>query len=46
MPLQYLVITNNLYKRKEKLDLVKVERKEKKEKKNIFRYYFYTCLNI
>ena len=46
MPLQYLVITNNLYKRKEKIDLVNVERKEKKEKKNIFIYYFYNCVII
>ena len=42
MPLQYLVITNNLYRRKIKIDLIKVENKEKKEKKerkNIFRYF-------
>ena len=42
MPLHYLVITNNLYRRKIKIDLIKVEneeKKEKKEKKNIFRYF-------
>ena len=46
MPLQYLVITNNLYRRKIKIDLIKVENKEKKEKKERkkkFRYYFCKC---
>ena len=51
MPLDLIVVTNNIYKRKQKIDLVKVfneekiiEKKLKIKKTNKFKYYFCECV--
>ena len=51
MPLDLILITNNIYKRKQKIDLVKVfneekiiEKKLKIKKTNKFQYYFCECV--
>ena len=44
MPLDLIVITNNIYTRKQKIDLVKIQDEKKIKKKKRFRYYFCECV--
>ena len=51
MPLDLIVITNNIYRKKQKLDVVKInndekmiEKNKKRKKEKKFRYYFCECV--
>ena len=44
MPLDLIVITNNIYTRKQKIDLVKIQDEKKRKKEKRFRYYFCECV--
>ena len=51
MPLDLIVITNNIYIKKQKIDVVKInneekliEKKKKRKEEKRFRYYFCECV--
>ena len=44
MPLDLIVITNNIYTQKQKIDLVKIQNEKKIKKEKRFIYYFCECV--